>query len=321
MEQKGKPTTVGGVPTGGITESGNTEHDPYTGEFGSKNGLDTTHMTEEEIKNHNIDKTVNVPHFDKNFKPFLQELLKKHYDKAEVYNVEELDKYSPGLTERLDKQGVDYVININGKNFSIDLKSIQPFENDRKAEIITLPVEQFDNKQYDKSKKRQGKHVDGWFARENLTNILAFQFLTNNQYQTSDAFLVSKEDLKEAIFNNYFSNYATNSEEMLDKIKSDFRLAKHKILTKQGDVTESGYDVEYDENDSSKVKSIRKVFPSKGYGHVVAKMSFEYKDKKINHSIVLLCPINKAKKSFNYISLDKDEKEKHDIGKLFGEVL
>ena len=38
MEEKSKLTTVGGVPTGGTTKSGNPEHEPGTGEFGPKGG-------------------------------------------------------------------------------------------------------------------------------------------------------------------------------------------------------------------------------------------------------------------------------------------
>lgn len=315
---KSNQTLVGGVPNGGITESGNVNHNAKTGRFESGNSS-TSNMTEQEIKNHNIDKTVNVPHFDKTFKPFLQELLDKY--NAKIFSVEEMDKYSPGLTEELDKRGVDYIININGEKYkAVDLKSIQPFE-DAKSKIITLPIDHYDNKLFDKKKKRQGKHVQGWFVKNNTTNYLAFQFLTNIKEQESEAFLIDKGHLKETIFNNYFSNYGFNSKEAFKKITDEFRQAKHQLLTKQGNIANLGYDIRYDKSDPNKVKDISKTFKSKNFGHVIVRMKFDYRNNKINHDLVILLPSRMLKKQCEYVSLNKEEKEKHDVGKLLGVVI
>lgn len=317
---KGNPTLVGGVPNGGTTESGNVNHNAKTGKFESGTASSSTaNMTEQEIKNHNIDKTVNVPHFDKTFKPFLQELLDKYNGK--VFNVEEMDQYSPGFAEELDKRGVDYVININGEKYkAVDLKSIQPF-GDVKSEIITLPIDHYDNKLFDKKKNRQGRHVQGWFVKDNTTDYLAFQFLTNIKEQEPDAFLIDKKHLKETIFNNYFSDYGSNSGEAFKKITDEFRQAKHQLLTKQGNIESLGYDIRYDKNDPNKVKDIRKAFKSESFGHVIVKMKFDYRNNKINHDLVILLPSRKLKTQCEYVSLNKEEKEKHDIGKLLGVVI
>ena len=303
--------------------TGPENYDPNTGQYikegsSSDSNIDTTHMTEKEIENHNKDKTINVPHFEKNFVPFLKELLSRYSTKVTLHSVEEMDKYSPGLTERLDKQGIDYVINNNGKWRTIDLKSIQPF-NGILSTMITLPIEKFDSKVYDKSKKVQGKHVADWFAKDNFTDNLAFQFLTESNYESPEAFIIGKTELKQTIFKNYFEDYASNIEETFERLRNEFVTAKNQILNQNVDISKYGF---YPSYEDKKVSYISKTFASKKYGHITAKMKFEYTDDgKVNHSLVLLCPKKYLKKQIDYVSLNREEKEKHDASKLFGEVL
>lgn len=304
--------------------TGQENYDPKTGKYlsddaSSNNSIDTSNMTEEEIKNHNIDKTVNVPQFEKNFMPFFKELFEKH--NAKIFSVEEAEQYRPGLTAELDKQGVDYIINAKGELIAVDLKSIQPFEGKNLGTMITLPIENFDTKTYDKKKKKQGKHIDGWFLRENATKILAFQFLTNQEGESPEAFLVSKDTLKETIVNNYFSGYASNNEECFKRLKNEFITAKNQILNQNVNIEKYGYKVI--KNEENKPTYISKIFKSENYGHIVAKMKFDYnKEGEVNHNLVLICPKSKLKDQMdNYVSLNREEKDKHDVGKLLGVVI
>lgn len=227
---KKKPTTIDGVETGKMTESGNPNHDGKTGEFKAKNKLKER------------DENFCLPFSNYKLLPVLNNLGKQ--DGFKIFDI-----YDPNLgftkeaLKELDQSGTDYMVFKDGKHYSIDLKTIYP-EKGNVSDYIYIPLWHFDTNY--ENNEVSGKHVTGWALKNNDTTAYLFSLPkiipeTDNfsieKYGNMDfdAFMINKKKFDDILIKTYFNDFVgenKNSLTALENVK-DFALNTNKKLYNQ----------------------------------------------------------------------------------------
>lgn len=293
--QKDNRTKIDGVPTGGTTASGNTNHDSETGEFKEKDnnsktsttelGKDgyPTSMTPEEKANHTKDKTVWTPHFEKNFLPELNNIVKSVHPEAKIFSVyDESFGIDDQMRNQLDRNGVDYLFNIGkGELRGVDLKTVQSKDGMR-AKFLTIEIENWD------TKVKGGRYTPGCVVSNNNTSFYIYQRLTDEQqiYGKPDCFMIRKGYLRKILQDTFFSGYGSDFKTSMDRMRKEFLNAKTTALQNNGQLKDKNFTVHFNKNDPNKLYGISRTFIGKNNQKINAKMIFKYEnDGRITHKL------------------------------------
>ena len=315
------------------TESGNPYHNEGNGQFTSPNDsvdkerYNTEDMSGQELENHIKDRDYNIPHFEKKFMPFFQQLLfEKGMRCFSIDSTEEdflFKNMSKESRKYYDMQGIDYLLlpstKIGKGMYSVDLKTISPF-NGGKANIITLPIETFDSKVDNKKTNQKGAYTNGWFTRNNQTQLLVFQRLVDeSSKELPDCFMVSKENLRDEVQNRFFSDFGNSFSDSMSRLKTEFRNAKD-IILKKGELQDKSFKIKYDKNDPNRINSISRFYFDKTGQRLKVVMKFRYEEDKVRHDFNILYPSDLIRGMEYCQYIEKNEYTKNMVDKLFGMV-
>jgi hypothetical protein len=237
------------------------KYDPDTGKYT---------YDEETLKK--IDKNFSVPFCKQKVLPLLISKLKELNPDNYIKDVYEMEEYTIEEKKELDKQGVDFVMEIDGKQVCIDLKTVFPYDGEI-SEDINLSLFGYD--------ENVNTDTNGYFLRKNMTDYYMFvlpkKILNDDKVYNSEehediefeSFMVSKGNLMDLLAENFLrteENQTVSSRSLIKKQSNKIIKAYHKVVEeyqKNGNSVNiiGDYDVYY--YDDGGIKEIYKTFLGK----------------------------------------------------------